>query len=58
MALLESVRTISSTLAGFSFIVNLLKAGADVNYSEGASLTEASMQGNVPLLKEILAYGP
>ncbi|KAL4982703.1 hypothetical protein BDW68DRAFT_182293 [Aspergillus falconensis] len=58
MALLESVRTVSSTLAGFAFIVNLLKAGADVNYSEGASLTEASTQGNVRLLKEILAYGP
>ncbi|KAL4770506.1 hypothetical protein BDW60DRAFT_192108 [Aspergillus nidulans var. acristatus] len=58
MALLESVRTVSSTAVGFSFIVNLLKAGADVNYSEGASLMEASMQGNTRLLKEVLAYGP
>ncbi|KAL4736497.1 hypothetical protein BDV11DRAFT_172838 [Aspergillus similis] len=58
MALLESVRTVSTTAAGLSFIVNLLKAGADVNYSEGASLVEASTQGNARLLKEILAYGP
>jgi hypothetical protein len=58
MALLESVRTVSSTEVGFSFIVNLLRAGADVNYDEGASLVEASMQGNTRLLKEVLAYGP
>ncbi|KAL4972508.1 hypothetical protein BDW66DRAFT_144053 [Aspergillus desertorum] len=58
MALLESVRTVSSTPVGFAFIVCLLKAGADVNYSEGACLMEASTQGNARLLIEILAYGP
>ncbi|KAL4861985.1 hypothetical protein BDV12DRAFT_179537 [Aspergillus spectabilis] len=58
MALLESVKTVSSTPAGFAFIVNLLKGGADVNYSEGASLMEASTQGNVRVIKELLAYGP
>ncbi|KAL4905603.1 hypothetical protein BDW74DRAFT_152859 [Aspergillus multicolor] len=58
MALLESVKTVSNTPAGFAFIANLLKAGADVNYNEGAGLVEASKQGNVRLLKELLAYCP
>ncbi|KAL4785040.1 hypothetical protein BJX76DRAFT_195837 [Aspergillus varians] len=58
MALLESIKTVSSTPAGFAFIVNLLKAGADVNYLDGASLVEASTQANVRLVKELLQYGP
>ncbi|KAL4876394.1 hypothetical protein BJY04DRAFT_200137 [Aspergillus karnatakaensis] len=58
MALLESVKTVSNTPAGFAFIVNLLKGGADVNYSDGASLLEAATQGNARVVKELLAYGP
>ncbi|KAL4804657.1 hypothetical protein BDV18DRAFT_142308 [Aspergillus unguis] len=58
MALLESVKTVSNTPSGFTFIVNLLKAGADVNYSEGANLMEASTQGNVRVVKELLAHSP
>lgn len=58
MALLESIKTVSTTPAGFAFIVNLLKAGADVNYGEGACLAEAATQANVHVIKELLAYGP
>ncbi|BCS28238.1 uncharacterized protein APUU_61286S [Aspergillus puulaauensis] len=58
MAVLESVKTVSTTPAGFAFIVNLLKAGADVNYCEGACLVEAATQANVRVIKELLAYGP
>ncbi|KAL4916392.1 hypothetical protein BDW62DRAFT_105845 [Aspergillus aurantiobrunneus] len=58
MALLESVKTVSFTPAGLAFIANLLKAGADVNYNEGAIIMEATTQGNVRLVNELLAYGP
>lgn len=58
MALLETVKTVSTTPAGFAFIVNLLNAGADVNYCEGACLVEAATQANVHIIKELLAYGP
>ncbi|KAL3471612.1 hypothetical protein BJX99DRAFT_21589 [Aspergillus californicus] len=58
MALLETVKTVASTPAGFAFLVNLLKAGADVNYNEGASLLEISAKGDLHVLKEILAHRP
>ncbi|KAL4924790.1 uncharacterized protein BDV17DRAFT_202914 [Aspergillus undulatus] len=58
MALLETIKTVASTPAGFAFIANLLKAGADVNYNEGASLIEAATRGNGRLIKELLVYGP
>ncbi|KAL2867713.1 uncharacterized protein BJX67DRAFT_76784 [Aspergillus lucknowensis] len=58
MALLETTKTVSTTPAGFAFIANLLKAGADVNYNDGACLMEASTQGNLRVLKELLAYEP
>ncbi|KAJ0380611.1 hypothetical protein COL922a_013997, partial [Colletotrichum nupharicola] len=58
MALLETIKTVANTPAGFAFIINLLKAGADVNYNEGASLLEASTRGDLRVLKELLAYGP
>ncbi|KAL3487475.1 hypothetical protein BJX62DRAFT_213517 [Aspergillus germanicus] len=58
MALLETIKTVSNTPAGFAFIANLLKAGADVNYNDGASLMEASTRGDLRVLKELLAYSP
>ncbi|KAL5342243.1 hypothetical protein BJX70DRAFT_338994 [Aspergillus crustosus] len=58
MALLETVKTVSATPAGFAFIANLLKAGADVNYTEGACLVDAATRGDVRVVKELLAYGP
>ncbi|KAL2825761.1 hypothetical protein BDW59DRAFT_145896 [Aspergillus cavernicola] len=58
MALLETIKTVASTPAGFSFIMNLLKAGADVNYNDGASLMEVSTKGDLRVLKELLAHGP
>ncbi|KAL4947467.1 hypothetical protein BDW69DRAFT_114438 [Aspergillus filifer] len=58
MALLETINTAASTPAGFAFVQNLLKAGADVNYNDGASLVEAASQGNARLIRELLAWGP
>jgi hypothetical protein len=58
MVLLETIKTVANTPAGFAFIANLLRAGSDVNYNDGASLIEASTQGDLRVLKELLAYSP
>ncbi|KAF9891384.1 hypothetical protein FE257_004240 [Aspergillus nanangensis] len=58
IALVETIRTSASSPNRFSFILDLLSAGADVNYDHGASLMEACSQGDLRVLQELFAHSP
>ncbi|KGO43337.1 hypothetical protein PEX1_051720 [Penicillium expansum] len=58
VALVDTIEAYESATNDFLLIISLLKAGADVNYDNGASLVKAAAKGNVDILQRLFAYGP
>ncbi|KAL2851166.1 hypothetical protein BJY01DRAFT_245103 [Aspergillus pseudoustus] len=58
VALAETIETFDPWANSFPLILNLLNAGADVNYDNGVCLVKAAAKGNLRVLEQLLKHGP
>ena len=58
IALVDTIDIFTSSPKNINFIKKLLGAGADVNFSDGASLNKIAASGNLEILKDILTHNP
>ncbi|KAJ5154603.1 uncharacterized protein N7500_010042 [Penicillium coprophilum] len=58
VALVDTIESFEASPNSFTLLVNLLSAGADVNYDNGASLSKAAAKGNIGVLRELFTHRP